>query len=174
MKNYILTFIVLFNFSNNLFSQVNLNDEIEVFIYTNVKEDDITLYGFNKSNELNLFEKLISISGIGPKMALDILDSPLYIIQNAIINNNPSLLTEIKGIGKKTAERIILELKNKIDPNDFDSRTQTIKEKSINEDIITALTGLGYEKYQIIKKFQDLPEDIEITEEKIKWFLQNQ
>lgn len=160
--------------TTDLYTNVNLKDEIEVFIYTNVKEDDIALYGFKKEQELNLFEKLISISGVGPRLALDILGSPLYIIQNAILNNDPKLLTEIKGIGKKTAERVILELKNKIDLSDFGTLPEGENyTSSIDEDVVIALEGLGYEKYQILKKMRDLPEDKTKPEDKIKWFLQN-
>lgn len=160
--------------STSLYTELDNKAEIELFIYTNVKEDDIALYGFKKNSELQLFEKLISISGIGPRLGLDILGSPIYIIQNAILNNDPKLLTQIKGIGKKTAERVILELKNKIDLSDFgDLPNVSSQDSQIDNDIITALEGLGYEKYQIIKKLQDLPEGLKTPEEKIKWFLQN-
>lgn len=160
--------------SDALLPELKIGQETTLYIYTNVKEDAIALYGFKEEREQNLFEKLISISGIGPKVALDILGSPLYIIQNAILNNDPKLLTEIKGIGKKTAERLILELKNKIDFTDFGMENPKAKQmRSIDEDVVGALEGLGYEKYQIIKHFQKLPTEIEKTEEKIKWFLQN-
>lgn len=161
--------------SNALLPNLEIGKEATLYIYTNVKEDDIALYGFKEEKEQNLFEKLISISGIGPKVGLDILGSPLYIIQDAILNNDPKLLTQIKGIGKKTAERLILELKNKIDFTDFGmpGETQTEETTKIDEDVISALEGLGYEKYQIIKTFQRLPKEFETVEEKIKWFLQN-
>lgn len=159
--------------SNALFTDFNLEREVQLFIFTNVKEDEISLYGFQTEKELSLFEKLISISGIGPRLALDILGSPIYIIQNAVLKNDPNLLTEIKGIGKKTAERVILELKNKIDLDDFDLGDAKVKDQLIDHDIILALEGLGYERNKIIKKFQDLPGEIETLEEKIKWFLQN-
>lgn len=161
--------------SDALLPELEKGQEIALFIYTNVKEDAISLYGFREEKEQNLFEKLISISGIGPKVGLDILGSPLYIIQNAILNNDPKLLTQIKGIGKKTAERLILELKSKIDFTDFgmSEKNQSTEKTQIDEDIIGALEGLGYEKYQIIKNFQKLPKEIETTEDKIKWFLQN-
>jgi Holliday junction DNA helicase RuvA len=161
--------------SNSLLPELEIGKEVALYIYTNVKEDDIALYGFREEKEQNLFEKLISISGIGPKVALDILGSPLYIIQNAILENDPKMLTQIKGIGKKTAERLILELKNKIDFTDF-RMSEEKKDKvkiQIDEDIIGVLEGLGYEKYQIIKHFRKLPKKIKTTEDKIKWFLQN-
>ncbi len=84
--------------SDALLPDIEAGEEIELYIYTNVKEDAIALYGFREEKEQHLFEKLISISGIGPKVGLDIMGSPLYIIQNAILNNDPKLLTEIKGI----------------------------------------------------------------------------
>lgn len=160
--------------SDALLPEIEIGKEIAVYIYTNVKEDEIALYGFRAEKEQHLFEKLISISGIGPKVALDILASPIYLLQNAILNNDPKLLTEIKGIGNKTAERLILELKNKIDFTDFGM--QNIKGENfttIEEDVVSALEGLGYEKYQIIKHFQKIPKDLSSTEDKIKWFLQS-
>lgn len=176
-KNYILLEVQDVGYkvfvTTTLFAEANLGKILELFIYTNVKEDEIALYGFQKEKELSLFEKLISISGIGPRLALDILGSPFYIIQNALLKNDPQLLTEIKGIGKKTAERVILELKNKIDFGDLIEEGTKENVSLINQDVVSALEGLGYEKYQIIKKLQKLPADILFEEEQIKWFLQN-
>lgn len=160
--------------SDALLPVATVNAEIELYIYTNVKEDEIALYGFQEEKEEQLFEKLISISGIGPRLALDILGSPIYIIQNAILNNDPKMLTEIKGIGKKTAERLIVELKNKIDFSDFGVSEKTSEKiPQIDEDVVSALEGLGYEKYQIYKQFQKAPKDLSSVEDKLKWFLQS-
>ena len=92
--------------------------EVELFIHTHVREDQISLYGFQSQDELGVFEMLLSISGIGPKAALGILAiaSPAT-IKNAIVEGDSSMLTRVSGVGKKTAERVILELKNKIEIN---------------------------------------------------------
>ncbi|MBN2087583.1 Holliday junction branch migration protein RuvA [Candidatus Peregrinibacteria bacterium] len=145
--------------------------KIQLFIHTAVREDDISLYGFLKKEELSFFEQLLSVSGIGPKVALDILSTPVHITQSAIINGDTGMLTKIKGLGKKTAERLILELKNKVTPVTRSDGKPAIS--SINEDAIMALESLGYEKFQIIKAMADLPKQITETEEIVKYFLKN-
>jgi len=157
--------------TQELISSSKMDQKIQFYIHTAVREDDISLYGFTTKEELKFFEQLLSVSGIGPKMALDILGTPMNLTQSAIINGDTGMLTKIKGLGKKTAERLILELKNKITP-------MTTKEggpavSSINEDAILALESLGYERFQIIKAMTNLPSDIKETEEIVKYFLKS-
>ena len=121
------------------------NDEIKLFTYLNVKEDALTLYGFLDYKELELFELLISISGIGPKAGLGILSlADTETIKVAIVKNDASVLTRVSGIGKKTAERVILELKNKISISDIGDLEDKSKEISEHSDAIDALISLGY------------------------------
>ena len=143
--------------------------KIQLFIHTAVREDDISLYGFAKKEELTFYQQLISVSGIGPKVAMDILSTPLHITKHAIINGDTGLLTNIKGLGKKTAERLILELKNKVTPESLDGKSSGVS--AYNEDAVEALVGLGYEKFQVIKILSDTPSDIKKTEDVIKYFL---
>lgn len=145
------------------------DEKIQLYIHTSVREDDISLYGFGKKEELDFFEKLISVSGIGPKMGLDILSSPMHITKQAILNSDASMLTRIKGLGKKTAERLILELKNKITP-DFSSDISS-GGAAYNEEAVEALVNLGYEKFQVIKILSAMPATITETEQVIKHFL---
>ena len=92
-----------------------LGDEVVVYLYQSVKEDDISLYGFNSRDQKEMFRKLITVSGIGPKVAHTICASlSAEQIAAAVMSNNVALLTGVKGLGKKTAERIILELKDKL------------------------------------------------------------
>lgn len=158
--------------TNNVVSQYNISDSIALFIYSNIKENDISLFGFKESEELEFFEKLISVSGIGPKIALDILGSPIKLISRAIIEKDIPTLTKIKGLGKKTAERLVLELKNKVDI-DLSSETETNNiEPRIKDDVIEALSALGYERYIIHKTLETAPNEVfEDSEEMIKWFL---
>jgi len=148
-----------------------MDQKIQLYIHTAVREDDISLYGFLKKEELEFFEQLISISGIGPKMALDILATPMNLTQSAIINGDSAFLTKIKGLGKKTAERLILELKNKITPSSTKEGEPVMS--GVNEDAILALQSLGYERFQVLKAMADLPKDIKETEEIVKYFLKN-
>ncbi len=135
-----------------------LRDEEEYFFYTHhyVKEDRNELYGFLSLNELSLFKKLISIGGIGPKTALAIL-SPFDAekVENAILEGNTSFLTKIPGIGKKTAQRIILELKGQLAKEDE-------KVVDIPEEVYQILLNLGYRRKEIDKVIKEIKKtDIE-------------
>jgi len=154
-----------------LATSAKTDQKIQLYIHTAVREDDISLYGFIKKEELEFFEQLIGVSGIGPKMALDILATPMNITQSAILNGDTGLLTKIKGLGKKTAERLILELKNKITPITAKDGGPSVS--LTNEDAVLALESLGYERFQVIKAIADLPKEIKETEEIVKYFLKN-
>lgn len=123
-----------------------LNNEIDLFLYQNVREDAITLFGFENYETLNLFKHLISVSGIGPKSAMSILEiASVQEIISSIQNNDPHLLTKVSGIGKKTAERVVLELKNKFNYS-LDSECKDQISTSCDE--IDALIALGYSASQ--------------------------
>jgi Holliday junction DNA helicase RuvA len=123
------------------------NELVKVFTHLNVKEDALTIYGFLEEGELRFFELLISVSGVGPKTALSILDlDSFYNIMAAVFSKRHEILSEASGVGRKMAERIILELENKINPNEvkgLENETKT------NLDIKEALLGLGYNKRDI-------------------------
>lgn len=119
---------------------------LALFIYTHVREDLLALYGFRTMREKLLFEKLISVSGIGPKVAISFLsgmssDELIPAIQNADI----SKLSTIPGVGRKTAERVSLELREKI-PQLMSESAQVAAEKPMREDLISALVNLGYQQ----------------------------
>jgi Holliday junction DNA helicase RuvA len=158
--------------TNEILSNSQIENDIEIFIYTSVKEDSITLYGFKTTNELKFFEQLLSVSGIGPKTALEILNHPIQITKTAIFTQDTTLLTKIPGLGKKTAERLILELKNKIEPDFVNLEKHNIlnSQTQINEAIL-ALESLGYQRYDIMKTLQNLDKNLKETEDIVKWFL---
>jgi len=147
-------------------AKAKMDQKVQLYIHTAVREDDISLYGFAEKAELAFYQKLIGVSGIGPKMAMDILSTPMHLTKQAIVSADTALLTQIKGLGKKTAERLILELKNKVDLTGTPAQTV-----SIDDDAVTALVGLGYEKYQVIKLLADRPKDLKETEDVIRYFL---
>ena len=157
---------VLSGFKNNLES-----DKIEIYTHLYVREDILKLYGFSALGELKLFELLISISGIGPKAAQGILSlaSPEN-IKTAIVHGDASVLTRVSGIGRKTAERVILELRNKVEigPEEISGGGRIINADS---DVVEALVGLGYRPAQAQAALKDIPLKIESVEEKIKWVL---
>lgn len=120
-----------------------VGDEVELYTYQHVREDALMLFGFKNYSQLQLFELLISISGVGPKTALGVfaVAEPAD-IKSAIVNEDASVLKKVSGIGAKTAERIVLELKNKV-TGDF-GEIKTKEEMSGDVDSIEALVSLGY------------------------------
>lgn len=148
-------------------------NEITLHIHTHVREDALVLYGFRTKKELNFFELLLTINGIGPKMALEILNQPTEQIQTAIFTGDISKLTKISGVGRKIAERLILELKNKVEPTNLNDKTQgSLKTKEIDPDIVRALEGLGYKKSQIEKVLSEMEDKQNDAESLIRYFLQ--
>lgn len=123
--------------------ELDINQEVEMYIHQHVKEDAQDLYGFNSMAELEMFEMLLSISGVGPKSGLNTLSvASLDELKTTIAHGDPSLLIKVSGIGKKTAERIVLELKDKMGALTYDS--SGVKSINIASDEIDALMALGY------------------------------
>ncbi len=156
--------------TTDLIAKCAAGKPLSLFIHTAVKEDDIRLYGFLKKEELAFFETLLGISGVGPKTALEILSNPLSLTQNAIVNGDVAFLSKIKGLGKKTAERLVLELKGKL-PS-FGSLPES-RQGQIPEDAILALESLGYDRAYILRQISRLPEGITQTEAVVKHVLKN-
>jgi len=122
-----------------------LTTEVSFFIHTHVREDALALFGFLRAQEKQLFEKLLSVSGIGPKLAITILSGMAAdTMVAAIKGNNVAGLTRIPGIGKKTAERMVLELRDKLDA--FGIAPETVAASPVEEDVISALVNLGYQR----------------------------
>ncbi len=122
-----------------------LGSEVALHIHTHVREDAIALFGFLRADEKQLFEKLITVSGIGPKLAITILSGmPTADMVGAIRSNDFARLTRIPGIGKKTAERMCVELRDKLDA--FGAPQAVVTVSAIEEDVISALTNLGYQR----------------------------
>ncbi len=150
--------------------------EVQIYTYMNVSENDISLYGFSTSEELNLFFKLITVSGVGPKSAIGLLStlSPSDIIF-AIISEDVKALLAGQGIGKKTAQRIILELKDKISGDSAFANTSAASDivsaaSSAGEagDAIEALTALGFTRSEATKAVSAVYTSGMTTEETLK------
>jgi holliday junction DNA helicase RuvA len=121
--------------------------EVSLHIHTHVREDQIALYGFIRPEEKHLFEKLISVSGIGPKLAITILSGmPTSDMTSAIRGNDVARLTKIPGIGRKTAERMVLELRDKLPPAGTDQVHVMPSLSAVQEDVLSALMNLGYQR----------------------------
>lgn len=122
--------------------------EVALHIHTHVREDQIALYGFLRIEEKRLFEKLISVSGIGPKLAITILSGmPVSDMVSALRSGEVARLTKIPGIGKKIAERMVLELRDKLE--EFaaaPAKPAATAASAAEEDVISALVNLGYQR----------------------------
>lgn len=122
--------------------------ECKLLIYHHITENDQRLFGFAESREKELFEKLITVKGIGPKLALTILSGmPAAQLMEAIVTQNTSSLSSISGIGKKTAERMVLELKDKLfEPAEASIPAGGEERKDRREESVSALEALGFNK----------------------------
>lgn len=124
-----------------------LGQEVALHIHTHVREDVIALYGFLRPAEKTLFEKLLTVSGIGPKLAITILSGMAADeMVNAIRGNDVARLTRIPGIGRKTAERMVLELRDKLPAPGATAETSIPTRSGVEEDVLSALINLGYQR----------------------------
>ena len=142
----------LVNISLNTFSLISDSESISLYTHLQVKEDSHTLFGFFEKTERNLFRKLISVSGIGASTARTMLSSlSPDEIQRAILSENVTTIQSIKGIGLKTAQRVIIELRDKVAVlGDVDSSIMGMS-NSIREEALSALEVLGYSRKQTTK-----------------------
>ena len=166
------------NMSKKALEEVgNIGDKIKVYTYYRVREDDISIFGFNTNEELRMFELLLSVSGVGAKVALAILSNiEVTEFALAVITDDVNKIVKIPGIGKKSAQRIILELKDKLKTQQLEEAegeeaVQPSKQEKNNEaeeEAIAALQILGYGKKEIEKAFEKLANKNVSVEELIK------
>lgn len=163
----------LINTSLQTFEKLpNVNEEVFLNTYLIVREDSHQLYGFLNTQELELFKLLISISGVGPKVALGILSSVTpSVLRDSILKNDLLKLQKLPGIGKKTAERLVLELKDKIQkvniqPNDDSSSKSAIGDLTLFDEATSALIALGYNKTLAEKAVKQSENDFKLQTSK--------
>lgn len=154
------------------FDTCKIGNNLSLFIHTHVRETEISLYGFKTIEEMKLFRQMINISGIGPRLAMDFLAKPQEELKSAIASEDINFITSIPGVGKKTAQRLILELKNKIDLEGVAINT-TRQHQDIDNEAFISLQNLGYQTKEIKSILQLLPSEITKTEDVIRYFLQN-
>ncbi|MBA7619724.1 Holliday junction ATP-dependent DNA helicase RuvA [subsurface metagenome] len=148
-----------------------IGEEVHLHTHLVMREDSATLYGFNTDEELELFQILIGVSGLGPKLALAVLSTmSVERASMAIATGSIDLLTVIPGIGKKMAERLVLELKDKIGAGLIAAPTTQLAPD--NAEVIAALTSLGYSISEASRSVATLPPSELSLEEKIKLALQ--
>ena len=146
------------NISLRTFSSLKDKDDIFIHTHLNVKEDSHTLYGFNSINEKETFLSLLSINGVGPSTAIMILSSLSALeLKKAIINSDTNKIKSVKGIGLKTAQRIILELKDKISVEGIDSdKISSVYDNTTRDEALSALSSLGISKKIVERHINDI------------------
>lgn len=153
----------------------NIGDNVKVYTYYRVREDDISIFGFNTNEELKMFELLLSVSGVGAKTAivmLSVIEPSEFAL--AVISNDISKLVKVPGIGTKSAQRIVLELKDKLKKQEITGEEEkkkieeTITNNAVVEEAMSALQVLGYGKKDIEKAFDKIDKKDLTVEEIIK------
>ncbi len=138
----------------------NLKDgaEAQFFIHEYLRDNERELYGFPIIGELKLFWKLMTVSGVGPKMALHLLSLGYEKLHKAIDTENLAIISSVSGVGKKTAQKIILELRGKLKTDDGE----------VADDVADALVHMGYSRQDVAEALNELPADLEKIEDKLK------
>ena len=158
--------------TSGLSSLGKIGEEVKLHTYLHLREDNVALYGFTSADELRLFQTLLGISGLGPKLALAMLSAmnPDKLVM-AIAAGSVDLLTAVPGVGKKVAERVILELRDKIGAGWITTAGIQVAEE--NAEVLAALASLGYSITEASRALATLPPDPELSlEEKVKLALQ--
>lgn len=143
---------------------------LDLYIYTHVKEDTLDLYGFFTPEEMTMFKLILSVSGVGPKTALAVIDRGAQAVQGAIQDANTEFFTTIPRLGLKNAQKIIIELKNKL------GGLKDLDLTDANKEFTQAIEGLqvmGYTKKEALEAIQAVPTDKKTVEEKINYALRS-
>ncbi len=149
-------------------SRLKTGGKVSFWINTIVREQEISLYGFETKDESRVFSLLMTVSGIGPKSALAILSvAGIKAVEQAIDSSDSAPLTKIAGVGKKTADKIVFELSGKM-PKKKDAHMS-----QEDKDIEDALKSLGYRDTDINKAMSEMPDELSGTNERIKWALRH-
>lgn len=140
-----------------------------LWISTYVREDRLDLYGFADRAGRTLFEEFIKLSGIGPKTALELCAVPRDLLQQAVDREEPGLLTNVKGVGKKTAEKLLVELRSLVEkhPHLLAPAAGPARRHEFDQDAIATLSSLGYDTPTILRTLRELPANLATTEERV-------
>jgi len=153
----------------SVLNKLAVGDEVELYIHSHIRDDVFDLYGFLSKEELALFKLLISVSGVGPKTGMLVMDKGAASIRQAIVKADIGFFTLIPRLGKKNSQKIIIELKNKIGgAADLD-----LQGGSETNELVEALKAMGYSLSEAAAMIKNMPDDLEKLEEKIKWTLKN-
>lgn len=152
----------------HLKQKLQIDQSLELFIYTHVREDTLELYGLESAEEYRLFKLLLSVSGIGAKTAILIIDQGVGPIMNAISQAKVEFFTAIPKLGTKNSQKIIIELKNKVGGiTDLD-----LSDNNLHQEVIDALSSMGYTKSELSKILKTMPAEHQTLESQIRYSLQ--
>jgi Holliday junction DNA helicase RuvA len=141
---------------------------IMLYTHLHVREDMLALYGFATDDELFMFEMLLNVSGVGPKVALATLSMLTPdVLRLALANDEPALIARVPGVGKRTAQKIVLELKDKVQPA-VAGLAALAQVTDIDTEVIEALTALGYSVVEAQRAVQKLPRDVTTVEDRLR------
>ena len=145
-----------------------VGDPIELHTHLHVRENELSLYGFEEQDELAIFEALLGVSGVGPKVALAALGALTpESLRLAVSNQEPGILARVPGIGKRTAEKVVVELKDKLAPAEGELATLATA-LAADAEVIEALTSLGYSVVEAQRALQQIPADVTGVEERLR------
>jgi Holliday junction DNA helicase RuvA len=153
--------------------RLKVGEAILLYTHLVVREDALTLYGFESQSDRELFNMLLSVDGIGPKVALSVLSTlTLDAVQRAVFTEEPDILSRVPGVGRKTSQKIILYLHDRLKPTDALARVAALSDK--DSEVLAALTALGYSVIEAQTAIQALPKDApDDVEERLRLALQN-
>jgi holliday junction DNA helicase RuvA len=158
----------------NFWETAQEGSEACVHTFTFVREDRLELFGFSSSNERKLFTHFLSIPGIGPRTALLLCSVPINVLVHAVVNEDTRALSNLKGIGKKMAEKLLVELQSLAEKGVLDATSSDVSgiPAEVDEDAAEALANLGYDRRSIVSKLKKVPKDLASTEDRVKYVLQ--
>jgi len=169
-SNYLIVVVNSIGYKINTWScpQGEVGQEAEFYCFHYIREDTNELYGFERQEDLELFEQLLSVSGVGPKVAQSIIVSlGRDKIVAAIIQNDINLFKSVSGVGTKVAAKIIVELKNKLSKDEIDLGSFE------NDETVDALLALGLKKSEILPALKSIPHEMDDLQTRIKYVLKN-
>lgn len=150
--------------NEKVLTNLEVGQQLGLWIFTHQTAESLTLFGFLEEGDLAFFKLLLTVNKVGPKIALEILETPRETLEGFLETGDAEAFARVRGVGAKTARRIVLELKGRLVGEGG---------AKIPEEVLSALAGLGFKQADIKKRLTDIPKDIIDPEEIVKWFLQN-
>ena len=160
--------------TSGLYEKVIEGVEFHIFTYTFVREDRLELFGFGSLREKKLFVHALDIPGVGPRTALNLSSIPMNVLLHAVENEDARTLSAVKGIGKKMAEKLLVELQSLAEKGILVAETGSAYAlpAEVDEDALEALANLGYDRRSILRKLKEVPHDLQTTEARVRHVLQ--